>query len=166
MSEPSSSGAGGVPGTPVTPPGWYQDPQGTTRWWDGQQWGQAAGPVPAGAYDQTGAWVSQDEKTLAVLAQVLPIIAGFVGPLIIYLVAKPEQRFAKHHAAEALNFSITLFIAYLVCFVLMFVLIGFVLIFVVMIGGIVLHVMAAIAANRGEWYRFPINIRMVPGAVG
>ena len=25
---------------------------------------------------------------------------------------------------------------------------------------------AAIAANRGEWYRFPINLRLVPGAQG
>ncbi|MFN7148705.1 MAG: DUF2510 domain-containing protein [Microthrixaceae bacterium] len=28
------------------PPGWYQDPDGVTRWWDGTQWGQAA-PPPA-----------------------------------------------------------------------------------------------------------------------
>ncbi len=27
------------------PPGWYQDPEGTTRWWDGQQWGEAAPPA-------------------------------------------------------------------------------------------------------------------------
>ncbi|MHB1137887.1 MAG: DUF2510 domain-containing protein [Microthrixaceae bacterium] len=28
-----------------TPPGWYTDPSGTTRWWDGTQWGQAAPPA-------------------------------------------------------------------------------------------------------------------------
>lgn len=30
------------------PPGWYQDPDGVTRWWDGAQWGQTA-PPPAAA---------------------------------------------------------------------------------------------------------------------
>lgn len=107
-----------------------------------------------------------DERTLAVLAQVLAIFAGFIGPLIIYLVAKPEQRFARHHASEALNFSITLFIATIACVVLMFVLIGFLLIIVVWIGALVLHITAALAANRGEWYRYPVNLRLVPGAVG
>ena len=108
----------------------------------------------------------EDEKTLAVLAHVLAIFFGFLGPLVIYLVAKPEQRFARHHASEALNFSITLFIAAIVCVILMFVLIGFLLIFVVWIGGLVLHIMAAMAASRGEWYRYPINLRVVPGAAG
>ena len=28
-------------------PGWYVDPNGTTRWWDGAQWGQAAEVPPA-----------------------------------------------------------------------------------------------------------------------
>jgi hypothetical protein len=28
------------------PPGWYTDAQGVMRWWDGQQWGQAAQPAP------------------------------------------------------------------------------------------------------------------------
>ena len=151
-------------------PGWYQDPQGATRWWDGVQWGQAApAPVPAVVPGTAAAGTGsalQDEKTLAVLAQVLAIFTGFLGPLVIYLVAKDDQPFAKHHAAEALNFQITVTIAAFVCFVLMFVLIGFLLIFVVMIGALVLEVMASIAASRGEWYRFPVNLRLVPGAQG
>lgn len=28
--------------TAPTPPGWYTDPDGTTRWWDGNAWGAAA----------------------------------------------------------------------------------------------------------------------------
>ena len=57
-------------------------------------------------------------------------------------------------------------IAYLVSFVLMFVLVGFLLIFVVIVLAIVFGIQAAMAANRGEWYRYPISIRMVSGAVG
>jgi uncharacterized Tic20 family protein len=52
----------------------------------------------------------------------------------------------------------------------MFVLIGFVLIFVlplaIWIGALVLGIQAAMAANRGEWYRYPVSIRMVSGAAG
>lgn len=28
------------------PPGWYPDPSGTTRYWDGQQWGPTAPASP------------------------------------------------------------------------------------------------------------------------
>jgi uncharacterized Tic20 family protein len=48
----------------------------------------------------------------------------------------------------------------------MLVLIGFLLLPVVLIGAFVLEVMASIAANRGEWYRFPVSLRLVPGAQG
>ena len=52
------------------------------------------------------------------------------------------------------------------CVLLFLVLIGIVMIFVVWVLGIVWMIMAAVAANRGEWYRYPVNIRMVPGARG
>ena len=145
------------------PAGWYPDPSGSgqQRWWDGEQWGIVAAsnsPQQPGTFD--------DEKGMATLVQVLAIFTGFLGPLIIWFMAKPEQPFVKHHAAEALNFQITVTIAAFVSGLLMLVLIGFLLLPVVLIGALVLEVMAALAANRGEWYRFPINLRLVPGAQG
>ena len=107
-----------------------------------------------------------DERNLAVLAQVLGIFTSFLGPLVIYLIARPDQPFAKHHAAEALNFSITVIIGYVVSMVLMIVLIGFLLFFVIWIAAVVLGIVAAVAASKGEWYRYPINFRMVSGAYG
>ena len=107
-----------------------------------------------------------DEQGLATLAQVLAIFTGFLGPLVIWFMARPDQPFVKHHAAEALNFQITVTIAAFVSALLMLVLVGFLLLPVVLIGAFVLEVLAAIAANRGEWYRFPINLRLVPGAQG
>jgi len=158
---PASASDGPPPQSP--PPGWYPDGQGATRWWDGQQWGVAASQVPATV--QTGG-MSSDPRSMATLAQVLGLLTGWLGPLVIYLVNGDKDRFVKHHSAEALNFHLTVLIAYLVCFVLMFVLIGFVLIFVVIIVSFIFSIQAAIAANRGEWYRYPISIRMVSGAVG
>lgn len=128
------------------------------RWWDGQQWGATA-PVPT-----TGG--GTDPKTLAMLAQLLGIFTGFLGPLIIYLVNGDKDRFVKHHSAEALNFHLTVLISYVVSIVLMLVLIGFLMFFVIWVLALVFSIQATVAANRGEWYRYPISIRMVSGAVG
>ena len=99
------------------------------------------------------------------LAQVLGILTGFLGPLIVYLVNGDKDRFVRHHSAEALNFQLTVLIGYLVSFVLMFVLVGFLTFPATGVMAIVFGILAAVAANRGEWYRYPINIRMVSGAV-
>jgi uncharacterized Tic20 family protein len=107
-----------------------------------------------------------DERGMATVAQVLAIFTGFLGPLIIWFMARPDQPYVKHHAAEALNFQITVTIAAFVSALLIFVIIGIVLLPVVLIGAFVLEVIASIAASRGEWYRFPVNLRLVPGARG
>ncbi len=146
------------------PPGWYPDPHvpGQQRWWDGHTWAQPTSAVPAAVATGGGT----DERTLAILTHVLGIFTGFLGPLVVYLVARPDQRYAKHHAAESLNFQLTFLIAWIVAIVSIFVLIGLVLIPLVWVGALVLEIMAAVAASRGEWYRYPVNIRMVSGAVG
>ena len=143
------------------PPGWYPDAQGVNR--GGRH---PVGPGRGSARAGWGASSTSDPKSMAVLAQVLGIVTGLIGPLIIYLVNGEKDPYVRHHSAEALNFQLTLLIAYLVSFVLMFVLIGFLLIIVVWILAIVWGIQAAMAANRGEWYRYPVSIRFVPGAVG
>jgi uncharacterized Tic20 family protein len=152
------------PPTGQAPPGWYPDQQGQMRWWDGSQWGQLAPGHPTTPQPPVAG--GTDPKTLAMLAQLLGIFTGFIAPLIIYLVNGEKDPFVRHHSAEALNFQITLAIGYIASFVLMLVLIGFLTFFVVWIGGLVLMIQATIAANRGECYRYPVNFRLVPGAVG
>ncbi len=148
------------------PPGWYPDSANTQRYWDGTQWTSHTAPsqVPVPVSGPQGG--ASDERTLATLAQVLGIFTGFLGPLVVYLVARDDQPFAKHHAAESLNFQLTVLIGYVASFVLMFVLVGFLTFFAIWIGALVLGIVATVAANRGEWYRYPINIRMVSGARG
>lgn len=152
----------GPPQPSSPPPGWYPDGSGRTRWWDGRSWGiEASSASSVATSSGTG-----DERSMATLAQVLAIFTGFLGPLVIYLVAKDDQPFVKHHAAEALNFQITVTIAAIVSGILTLLLIGLLLLPLVLIGALVLEIIAAIAANKGEWYRFPVNLRLVPGAVG
>lgn len=41
--------------TDLPPPGWYPDPAGTPRWWDGQQWTAATTEPPAQSYGASAA---------------------------------------------------------------------------------------------------------------
>ena len=109
----------------------------------------------------TGA--SQDEKTLALITHLSGIVAGFIVPLIIWLINKdkPEKAFLISQSKEALNFQITVLLSWIVAMVLSFLLIGFLLYPVILIGNIVFCILAGIKANNGESYRYPVAIRLV-----
>lgn len=151
------------------PPGWYPSDDGQQRYWDGTAWTEHVAPAAPAASPaaQPGSAMAvastSDETSMAALAHGLAIFAAFLGPLIILLVKGDSSRFVKHHAIEALNFSISVTIAAFVSAVLIIVLVGLILLPVVAIGALVLHVMAAVAASRGEWYRYPLSIRLIPG---
>ena len=149
--------------------GWYPDPQGSGsyRYWDGARWTDAlssAIPPKATEASDTTTWAMAAHLTaLAALIVGLP----FVGPLIIYLMKK-ENPFVRRHAAEALNFNLSIMLYTLilgiVTVILLFLIIGillFPLFFVLFIAWLVLVIMAAVAASRGEEYRYPLTIRFV-----
>lgn len=176
---PESEPTPETPAVSASPAGWYPDGAGGQRYWDGTAWGQAqpaATPFPSvpapnqpyQPYQAPGSVVAatSDDRTMGALAHALSIVASFLAPLIIYLVKGNDSAFVRHHAAEALNFAITVFLAWVVAVILAFVLVGFLLMPVIGIGALVLNIMAALAASRGELYRYPVNIRLVPGAIG
>lgn len=98
---------------------------------------------------------------MAMLIHVLIIFTGFVGPLIIWLIKKDESPFVDRHGRTALNFSITLTIAAFVSAILIIVLIGLLLLLAVMVIGIVFPIMAALKANNGEEYTYPLAIKFL-----
>ena len=153
------------------------DPTGAWRWWDGRAWGAAAAMAPT------------TNRTLAVLSHLGSLLGGFLVPLIIYLTADKRDRYLRHHAAEGLNFQLTLLVGVGVAFLAMFgafalgalgassgegagfaaffggFFLVWLLIMVLSFGGMVLGIVGAVRANQGVWWRYPVCIRFVKGAV-
>lgn len=148
--DPFSSPQQPQPGGYGPPPGWGAPPPPASP--------QGYGAWPGGYPPATGP--TSDDTTWAVLAHLSYFVIGLIAPLVIYLVKK-DSPFARRQAAEAFNFHVTLVLASIVSAVLMLVIIGFVLIFVVLIGGAVLSVIAAVRSGRGEDYRYPLTIRFL-----
>jgi len=98
---------------------------------------------------------------LSTFAGYLVPFGNILGPLIIWLVKKDEYAFVDDQGKEALNFQISITIYSLVSGVLILALIGIPLLIAVIIFSVVMTVIAAIKANGGEYYRYPLTIRFV-----
>lgn len=97
----------------------------------------------------------------AMLAHLGGIVLWFIAPLVVMLTQGEKSAFVRRQSVEALNFQITLTIAYVVSTILIAVLIGILMLVVVGIGALILMIIAGIAANKGEDYRYPVNIRLI-----
>jgi uncharacterized Tic20 family protein len=104
---------------------------------------------------------TSDEKTMSMLAHAGGIFFGFLPALVIYLTKGKESAYVGEESKEALNFQITLAIAYVVSTVLIIVLIGLLMLLAVWVGSVILMIMAAISVNNGKPYRYPLNIRLI-----
>ena len=102
-----------------------------------------------------------DEKLWATLTHVGGIILHWLAPLIAYLVLKDRGPFVRWHTRQALNFQLTLLLAYIAGAVLSLVFIGIFVVAAAVILNIVFSIIAALAANRGEFYRYPVAIEFV-----
>jgi uncharacterized protein len=145
--------ASGQYAAPPPPSGWY------------------AGPPP---YPGAGAGARSDATTLAMLAHLGMLVGGFIVPLVIYLTSGKDDPFVRHHSSEALNFAITYAIAsfalmplfFIGVFLLPLLLLLIPAFFALIISQYVWLIMASMKSYRGEWWRYPICIRLVSGLNG
>ena len=107
--------------------------------------------------------VSQENRTMAMLAHLLGILTGVIGALVIWLINKdkPDASFVTDQAKEALNFQITIFIAYMAGVVLSIILIGFFVCMAAWVASVVLSIMGGMKANEGVAYRYPFALRLI-----
>jgi uncharacterized protein len=132
------------PGYPAAPPPAYGSPA----------------PLP---YDPTGPVqvTGQNDTVWAVLSHLSFFVLAIIFPLIVFLTAGKDSPFVRRHSSEALNFHLSLLIYSLVSLVLVLVIIGIFLLIAVAIFGLVMTIIATVAAAQGRDYRYPLCIRMV-----
>ncbi len=124
-----------------------------------------------------------DERTMALLAHVLQLVGGFIGPLVIFLIRKDQAPFVRFHALQALIWQLILLVTGLVVIGTMVALMvssiiasggmqhapaqppaGFLLgmaiiypySFCVGALNLVLAIVYGLKANKGEWAEYPI----------
>ena len=124
------------------------------------QQGGAQQPAPTGA-------PSKDAKMWAMLCH-LGGIAGalfpfgnVILPLIFWQIKKDEFPFVDDQGKEALNFQISISIYALATIPLFCIVIGPFVLGAVSIFSLVMLIIAAIKANNGEKYRYPLCLRLI-----
>lgn len=124
-------------------------------------------PPPGYPHQPPGSQLSpNEERTWAGAAHWSALVASllalsFLGPLLVLLVKGNQSPLVRRQAVESLNFQLTIYIAGLVSFVLVFVLIGIPMLLTVGVLWLVFTVIGAVKASTGEDYRYPLNLRMV-----
>jgi uncharacterized Tic20 family protein len=104
---------------------------------------------------------ADEERLWSLLCHLSYFVLGIIAPLIIMLTLGTRSQYVRHHAVEALNFHITLWIAGFVAGLSLLILIGIVLLPAVLIFGAVFAIIAAVQSYQGQLYRYPLTIRFI-----
>lgn len=110
---------------------------------------------------------NKNERDWAMFAHLITFSGHFIpfghiaGPLIIWSLKKDEMPFVNDQGKEALNFQITMTLAFIVAGVSLFILVGFVLLPAVWLLNVIVTIIAAVKANEGVAYRYPLSFRFI-----
>src|SRR5512139_3770636 len=97
---------------------------------------------------------SANEKNIAVLTHLGGIFFSILPALIVWLLKKDDSAYIGEQSREALNFQISVLIAYVVAGMLVVLLIGFLLMWLVWLANVILCIVAAVKTSKGEEYRY------------
>ncbi len=92
---------------------------------------------------------------------VVPFVGNIVAPLVVWQIKKDDYPFVDEQGKEAVNFQISMTIYGLISVALSFVCIGFFLLAAVGVVDLVFLLIAAVKANNGQHYHYPLTIRSI-----
>lgn len=111
----------------------------------------------------------------------IPTVGNIIGVLVLWLIKRNESAFVDEQGKEAINFQITLSIAAVAVNVINSIINGFWsmtsfwrysrgdffswgfgdLLWVIWVINLVFSIIAAVKANKGESYKYPLSLRIV-----
>lgn len=174
-------------------PGWYQQHDGQLRWWDGYSWGPfaAAGAVPgylspsdsklwatlAQATHFVLGWIGsliirqtkgKDDKfvkhhatealNLSLTIELISLV--LMIPFVASIVVAAANSSQHYNAATGRYVSDGPGPAFFIAFA-----VWMSILLIMSIYGLIVAILGIIATTQGKWYRYPIVIRFVRGAV-
>lgn len=86
---------------------------------------------------------------------------NLIVPIIIWSMKKDEMPMVDAHGKEVINFQISFSIWVFVAAIFVFILIGIPLLIGLVVMQVILIIIAAIKADSGELYRYPLTIRFI-----
>lgn len=98
---------------------------------------------------------------LSQLANVILFPIGLIAPIVIWQTQKDKMPALDAHGKMVTNWMISSVIYTFVSILLMFVLVGFLTIFAVLLMGIIFPIIGAIKANNGELWDYPLTIKFL-----
>jgi uncharacterized Tic20 family protein len=109
---------------------------------------------------------SNDETSMSAIAHLGGMIGWFLFPLnmvipAVIMAMSKGTTFQREHAAEALNFQISITLWTIISAFACLVLVGFVMLPVVFLMGIILPIAATVRATSGDGYRYAATMRLV-----
>lgn len=123
---------------------------------------QAAGITSAGRLvDGT---VDSGDRAYAVFNHLVFLLVPcpVLPQLIMWLIKKDDSPFLDDHGKEAVNFQISLCVIAAIGGLLVVVGVGLLVLLALPWFGIICTIIAAVAAGRGEYFRYPMTIRLIP----
>lgn len=117
--------------------------------------------TPASPYAGFTPMNPSDEKLWAALVQLGGIFFGFIPALVGFLLLRQRGPFLREHTIAALNWQITLLLAYFVGVVTSVLLVGFLILVAAAILQVVFGIIATLRAYNGQLYTYPAAIRFI-----